>query len=1149
MSDLARLSVRVTSDGISNTSRELEKLGRTANTTERQTDSLGRTATATGGAFVRFASVIAAAGIGLAATQIANYTDRMAKMRGQLTLVTSGQEEMNAVYQRALTLANATGQSLEATVGLYAKLSRSTQDLGLSQDQLFTITQAINQAFVVSGATATEAAAAMHQLSQGLASGTLRGEELNSVMENSPRLARALADGLGVSIGQLRAMGAEGELTAEKVTGALQLMASEIDAEFQQMPMTIGRASQEIKNNLLDAFGSADAGPAIESIQKLNEALADPQMKRNLSDLASLFVEAAAGAFQLALKLDDLVGWLTKVSGTTWIVDLVLPPSLSDMIDMARGLGLFTDELDRMSEAVTGSNIATLKSEIDALSASIDKMESGGRVRGGGSRIAAAKADLEALQTQLKQAEAAAKAYATGTTAAAAAQDKLSAIVVTAKERTLKLTDAQKAAVRQQEASRRALEAQRDALGDFIKDMEFEVAISRESEREQAILTAQRRFATVATDESADAIRRLVGTLYDQQEAARAAGEAQRAAADAAQQAAEDSARAADEAMQPWRDALQGMAEDVDRGFTQAWRDAFNRSEDGFKNFASNIWDAFLGLWANMAHLAITRPITMQISAAMGGLVPGGAMASAVPGGVTPSSMLSGLTNGITSAGAGLYSAIGTLTNDLGLFKTSNAFNAKAAATTGWTMAGDALGGFAGKFAADKAFGETSGIGAMAGGIAGSALIPIPGLGAAIGSFIGAGLEKAASKLFGQKNDGNNRGYANFDLATGGVQSGGYGKSFSPENVTAAERAVQELQAFADAIGGSSLKANITMGGKEGIKYGNVAYGTDQDAFLQAAFKDVAAASTNVSDKIKPLIAGFSGTAEELKQFATGLIALDTEVGGISDNLLYLIQNARGSSAEIVQFSQAIISISQQAGINTVTNAIRDFTTVAPSAAVAYRDHTAELYRQINAYDGSAASAANLNNLLLENKAAAYEYAMGLQTIGRQFGLLSGNQAKDIRQSVLTADQLRTQRTQERDYLRYALDFMQDPQQAEKAGRAILELNKQIWDSLDAGQKTTSRAEEFAGIAESTNATLQGLVSDTLTGLQATQQDINAATFAMLDSSADKFKEAADTSLDAAAMNADSADKMGAFINQLITGVRVGADGSLEAVS
>ncbi len=1125
----------------------MDAFGQAANGPSRSLMALAKAnevaSTAAVGFAKNYGGMIATVGSGaivLAAIKLTDYTDRMAKMQGQLKLVTGSQEELNAVYGRALTLANETGQSLEATVNLYARMARATEDLNLSQNDLFTITKAINQSFVVSGATAAEASSAMLQLSQGMASGVLRGEELNAVMESSPRLARLLADGLGVGIGELRRMGAEGELTSEKVTNAIKLMAGSVDSEFQQMPMTIGRATQEIKNNLLDAFGAADSGPAVKAIKAMNSALADPAMKKNLKDLGSMSIEAGIGVASLTASLINL-------AATTFTA---IGDGIAFLIDKARGLGAFKDDLDRLGETATGENISKTTSRIAELKDEIVRFSAGGERFAGA--VIAAEAELKGLESQLKSATA-----STGTTTGATANYKarLDAAGKSINNTTEGLIKLASGTNKQTEGSAKA----QKAVQGMITALDFETKQLKVNALQQAINTAVQKAGTTATAAEIEQIKSKTAALFiqtttleaeaDAQEDARARSAASQAqAAGDAAKAAEDMATAAtkasEDAMKPWNDALTDMASSIDTGFTQAWRDAFSGTEDGFKNFAGNLKDSFLNLLANMAHLAITRPIAMQFSAALGGLVPGaasGGVSGATAGASSLTSGLSSLTSGITAAGKGLYSSLGTITNDLGLFKTSNAFNAKAAATTGWSMAGDFAGGMIGGYAGSKVFGETSGVGASIGAIAGSALIGVPVLGAAIGSFVGTAIESGLGKAFGyggNNNDGKNVARADFDFSTGTFGKGaGSGNSWKKgegrEQADFVDQLMGQLSVFGDAIGGSTLKGGITADSGGKLSFNGKAF-SDANQLLAYGFGQIVAASDKVSDRLKPLIANFSGSAEEIAVFTTGLVALDVSAGGISDTLLTLIQNASGTAAEIVQFSQAIVSISQQAGINSVTNAIKEFSAVAPTVATAYRDHSAALLEQIRNFDGSAASASNLNNLLIENKTAAYQFAMAIQTIGQQIGIVAADQAEYIRQSVLTADQLRTARVAERDSLSAMLASMTDPQEIDKASKSILDLNRKIFDSLAENEKLR-RSEEFASYAEQTNVVAQGLLQGALTGLQSSQEDINIRIIDMLDSAADKQQQAANTNLAASGANQDASQTFSEAVNNLVT--------------
>lgn len=258
-----------------------------------------------------FGSVIAGLGVGLLARQVVQASDSYANLRSQLRLVTDSQEELNSVYDETLRIANDTRQSLDSTINLYARMARATERLGLSNEQLLTISEAINQSFIISGATAQEASSAVLQLAQGMASGTLRGEELNAVMESSPRLARAIADSMGVTIGQLRELGAAGEINAAKVSRALLEAAEDIDRDFQNVTRTVGQAMQQLRNDVLNALGPTDASGLVDSVDELRQIVNDPQFQDSIVTLTSAlftFVGAVAKATSETVQFTKWIG-------------------------------------------------------------------------------------------------------------------------------------------------------------------------------------------------------------------------------------------------------------------------------------------------------------------------------------------------------------------------------------------------------------------------------------------------------------------------------------------------------------------------------------------------------------------------------------------------------------------------------------------------------------------------------------------------------------------------------------------------------------------------------------------------------------------------------------------------------------------------
>ncbi|MCU2432688.1 tape measure protein, partial [Enterobacter kobei] len=164
-------------------------------------------------------------------------------------------ETMADVTERVFDISQKTRSGLDATATLYARLERSTRSYGVSVEDITRLTTIINQGFVVSGATAEEASNAIIQLSQGLASGALRGDEFNSVNEQGNRLMIALADSMNVSIGELRNMAAEGKLTTEVIVNGLLSQGDKIGQEFAKTTATISQSLEIANNNITKFFG------------------------------------------------------------------------------------------------------------------------------------------------------------------------------------------------------------------------------------------------------------------------------------------------------------------------------------------------------------------------------------------------------------------------------------------------------------------------------------------------------------------------------------------------------------------------------------------------------------------------------------------------------------------------------------------------------------------------------------------------------------------------------------------------------------------------------------------------------------------------------------------------------------------------------
>ncbi|EAO5012666.1 tape measure protein [Salmonella enterica] len=226
----------------------------------------------------------------LSVQQVSQYADAWTTLNNKLANALRPSEQLVDVTERVFNITQQTRGSLDATASLYARLERATREYGTSADDLAKLTTIINQGFVVSGATAQEAENAIIQLSQGLASGALRGEEFNSVNEQGNRLIVALADSMGVGIGQMRQMAAAGKLTTDVVVNGLLSQGVTIGNEFANTTTTISQALQVAGNNITKFFGensTVKTGTAI-----FNDAVIS--VSENIGALSAILTTAAA---------------------------------------------------------------------------------------------------------------------------------------------------------------------------------------------------------------------------------------------------------------------------------------------------------------------------------------------------------------------------------------------------------------------------------------------------------------------------------------------------------------------------------------------------------------------------------------------------------------------------------------------------------------------------------------------------------------------------------------------------------------------------------------------------------------------------------------------------------------------------------------
>ena len=196
---------------------------------------------------------------GAAFAQIAKYSDLYTRITAQLQNASSSQSQYNQNLAATISIAQQTQAPLESVAKLNASLTRSLSDQGVEQTKINSITRNVALALKTQGSEAAQTGAVITQLSQAFASGVLRGDEFNSMAENAPLLQKALADSLGVTIGELRAMAENGELTSDKLVKAFGdgdlTKALAIQAEKMT---TLSGAWQALKNEVLLSFGAIE---------------------------------------------------------------------------------------------------------------------------------------------------------------------------------------------------------------------------------------------------------------------------------------------------------------------------------------------------------------------------------------------------------------------------------------------------------------------------------------------------------------------------------------------------------------------------------------------------------------------------------------------------------------------------------------------------------------------------------------------------------------------------------------------------------------------------------------------------------------------------------------------------------------------------
>lgn len=229
------------------------------------------------------AAGLAGAWAGAFAThQLIQFADTWNQLNGRLRLASSSSEDYVESQRVLMEISQRTGTSLEANSNLYSRIAQSLRDAGYASADVAKVTETVATSLKLSGASTEEASSVITQLSQALGSGVLRGEEFNSIMENGGRLAKLLADGLGTTVGGLRNMANNGELTTDKIVPLLTNVEI-LRKEFDTLPASVSGSAQKVQNAFLAWVGGAnDAVGASSTLSGVLDGLAN-----NIDDVAN----------------------------------------------------------------------------------------------------------------------------------------------------------------------------------------------------------------------------------------------------------------------------------------------------------------------------------------------------------------------------------------------------------------------------------------------------------------------------------------------------------------------------------------------------------------------------------------------------------------------------------------------------------------------------------------------------------------------------------------------------------------------------------------------------------------------------------------------------------------------------------------------
>ncbi|MBW6401964.1 tape measure protein [Roseomonas sp. HJA6] len=606
-----RVSVRLSLDDAARVKAGLREVGETGQRSldqikggaERASRSLELLDVATRG--------IQIAGVAVAARALVQAGDALTQSLSRLQNATGSVERASAVYEALYRNALSTGVAVSESVDAFQRFSIAAREIGATSDQVVRLVTGLQRVAIVSGASTQEISSATLQLAQALASGVLQGDELRSILEAMPLLAEGLARELGVSIGELRKLGSEGKLTAERVFPALLRATERLGAELDRAPLSLGRAFGQLTAATENFLGQLDraiglsnalaralsaAARAVDGVRQGAGALSEEERFAGMRRQAEAL---AAQIARLESQQDGRPSLSAPVRRGSIRPGLVGAAEQQAGVDRAARLEeLRRQYTDLQAEITRGEQAAGERQRSEQEAAATAAAEA--RRRRATQDVQELTRDLddrfrinreyEERVRRLREAEAAG-----GVTAAE--RTRLETLALRERDEALRRLEPRVAAVRRAstEGAREAREAERE-LNELLRERERLI-----QQNETAYERYQRRMATLSTlVERAERAGRAVPDETIQREAVAAMEELERAE----RRVEEGASRTSD------------MVRELGLTFSSAFEDAIVKGE----KFSSVLEGLLQDITRILARKVITEPLGNAVSAGLSGI-------------------------------------------------------------------------------------------------------------------------------------------------------------------------------------------------------------------------------------------------------------------------------------------------------------------------------------------------------------------------------------------------------------------------------------------------------------------------------------------------------------------------------------------------